>query len=152
MDDVTRRKLLKGASMAAALPVVATAQQIVVTPDWGHAPLPGETVITSPCGALADIKTLVAGQSHAGAIRVAMVEGNAVELAKSLGLGGIYEQNPTPEYWDVVPELSDNRNLALVLGGNHFSGQHGWYAYHTFQIPRPIWAEKAADSHPASSR
>jgi hypothetical protein len=118
MDDVTRRELLKTASAVAVLPNESTAQQIVVTPDYMHAPLPGETVITSPCRALGDIKTLVAGQSNAHAIRVAMVEGSAVALAKSLGLGGVYEQNPTPAYWDAIPVLCRSRNLALVLEGN----------------------------------
>lgn len=104
--------------MAAVLPVVATARQIVVTPDKRRTPLPGETVITSPCADLADIKTLVAGQSHVAAIRSAMVEGETVGLAKLLGLGGVNEQHPSPGYWDAVQELGHDRNLALVLQGN----------------------------------
>ena len=81
----------------------------------------GVRSIVTTCSALDDVKTVICGHSHAGALCMGIVEpGKGIEQShiEECGFAGLFGGQPDDVYWTQVVELGERRNVAIVWNGN----------------------------------
>jgi hypothetical protein len=82
----------------------------------------------TPCASPSDVKTVIAGQSHAGAIARSLItpvparpDLQTQNLARTYGLAGLRGAPVTPDYWATLTKLGRARGIAIVWNGNQYN-------------------------------